>query len=97
MTLLETFFSGFVAAGIAAMLTNPIDVIKTNLMANKDKYFHSYWNCVKFLYQEEGIKVFSRGIIFRTLHVGVMSMIFFGGYEQFLNFCILKHSEVHSK
>ena len=93
MTLPETMISGFTAGGIAAIITNPLDVVKTNLMVNKDKYFDSYWKCVKFLYREDGIGVFLRGFMFRFLNIGAMSMIFLGGYEKFLNFCIKKHSE----
>lgn len=89
-----TAVSGFLAGGVASICTNPIDVIKTNLMANKDRVFDSYWKCIKFLYQEEGLRAFSRGIAFRFFHVGFMSLIFFCGYETFLRFCIMKHREL---
>ena len=94
MSLFETMIAGFIAGGSASLLTNPIDVIKTNLMSNKDKFFDSYWNCVKFLYQEDGLKAFARGFGFRFIHVGIMSMVFFSGYEKFLNFCIRKHAQI---
>lgn len=97
MSLPETMASGFIAGGMAAIFTHPVDVIKTNLMVNKDIYFRSYFKCVKFLYNEDGIKAFARGLGLRYVHVSVLYMIFFAGYEQFLNFCICKHAELSQR
>ena len=90
MNFLESAISGCIAGGIAALFTNPIDVIKTNLMINIDKKFNTYLDCMKFLYQEDGFKAFYRGAIYRTIHVSIMSVVVFSAYENLLNYTIKK-------
>lgn len=90
MNKLETVFAGFSSGGFAALCTNPIDVVKTNLMVDKTKYFKNYFHCMRFLYQENGMRAFTRGITYRTCHVGLMSIVFFSFYEHLLNLSIRK-------
>ena len=97
MTSIESMFSGFVAAQVAALLTNPIDVVKTNLMVSKDQVFDTYLKCVYFLFQEEGIRAFFRGVLFRSVQVGLISILFFPIYENVLNYTIIKQSEFLNK
>ena len=90
MTTQETILAGGIAGGFASVFTNPIDVVKTNLMANKDNFFESYWHCTKFMYREDGFKVFFRGLLYRSFHVTLVSIVFFLGYEKMLNHCMKK-------
>ena len=81
----QTIICGFLAGGISAFLTNPNDVIKTNIMGVKcqpTNYERSgVFETGKSLYQNHGIRVFWRGSVYRFFHVGFMSISFFFGYE----------------
>ena len=81
----EAMISGFFAGAVSGSLTNPIDVVNANLMANKDIYFKSYSKCIHASYNESGILAFMRGIHLRTFHIGLLCSVFYGGYEQILN------------
>lgn len=66
---------------LAAALTNPIDVVKTRLMTQRDKYYANTFNCFTSIYREEGVKGFTKGIHIRTAALGFFGTIFFGMYE----------------
>lgn len=82
---LESMKCGFLAGGLAAFLTNPNDVVKTNVMGekNKDKEFrmNGFLRAAKLLYHENGFMVFWKGAGYRVVHVGLMSISFFFAYE----------------
>lgn len=80
----ETAISGFVAGSIAAVFTNPVDVVKTNIMTQKKLIYTGFVDCCRKLYKEHGIKVFTRGTKYRVLSVGGISAFFFLGYEVFM-------------
>lgn len=84
----ESAIAGAAAGGTAGVFTNPIDVLKTNYMADKTGMFKSYLHCFRFLLKEEGPRVFLRGMMYRLVHVSSMSVVFFMAYEQFLNWSI---------
>lgn len=66
---------------LGAALTNPIDVVKTRLMTQRDKYYASTFNCFKSIKREEGFKGFAKGIHIRTAALGFFGTVFFGMYE----------------
>lgn len=86
MTKFETFKAGFIAGSVAAALTNPIDVIKTNIMTQKTVIYTGFIDCSSKLYRENGIKVFARGLGYRFVTIGCMSVFFFSGYETLMEF-----------
>lgn len=84
MNTRETVIAGFTAGSIAGILTTPIDVVKTNIMTQKDIIYSGFIDCYKKLYKEHGIKVFGRGAFYRFTAVGGVSAFFFLGYEVFM-------------
>lgn len=38
---------GILGGGIASILTNPIDVVKTNIMTSKEIKYHGFFDCSK--------------------------------------------------
>lgn len=86
MTRIETCKAGFIAGSVAATLTNPIDVIKTNIMTQKTIIYSGFADCAGKLYRENGATVFTRGITYRVGAIGCMSVFFFSGYEILMEF-----------
>ncbi len=86
LSQLEAAFSGFMAGSTAALLTNPIDVIKSNIMTQKQIIYSGFWDCASKLYAEHGIMVFTRGAMYRYLQIGSMSISFFLAYETAMTF-----------
>ena len=84
MTTTETLKAGFIAGSVAAVLTNPIDVIKTNIMTQRTVIYSGFADCAAKLYEDHGLKVFGRGMVYRVSAIGSMSLFFFGGYETFM-------------
>ena len=82
----ETLLSGFVAGSTAAVVTNPIDVVKTNIMTQKTQIYDGFFHCARDLYNKNGIMVFTKGMGYRYITIGSMSVFFFLGYETFMEF-----------
>jgi len=86
LSKLEAAFSGFMAGSTAALLTNPIDVVKSNIMTQKQIIYSGFWDCASKLYNEHGLMVFTRGAMYRYLQIGSMSISFFLAYETAMKF-----------
>lgn len=67
---------------IAAFLTNPIDVVKSRLMTQRDKYYSNTFNCFKSIYYDEGPRGFLKGAHVRVPSIGFTGVIFFAIYER---------------
>lgn len=91
LAMYQSFLSGGLAGGIAGLLTNPIDVVKTNLMTDSKGKFKGFFDCIKFLTEEESMMFITRGAFFRTFQMALVSSILFCGYETILNMVIDKH------
>ena len=85
LSAFEAALVGFIAGGSAAFLTNPNDVVKSNVMGEKGSgqefRLKGVVQSATSLYKEHGIRVFFRGALIRSLHVGFMSISFFFWYE----------------
>jgi solute carrier family 25 S-adenosylmethionine transporter 26 len=75
---------GAIAGMTAGFLTNPIDVIKTKLMCTK--YHTHVIKIIPYIYKTEGFLGFFKGIIYRTIYLGLSSSIFFLIYEKLRRF-----------
>ncbi|PXF44814.1 S-adenosylmethionine carrier 1, chloroplastic/mitochondrial [Gracilariopsis chorda] len=81
----EATVLGFVVGAIAAILTNPFDVIKTRFMTQStgsERKYHSILQCFRRLVREEGPSVLMRGVAARVLWVGPGSGITLAVYER---------------
>ncbi len=81
LTIEESIIGGFISGSVAGFMTNPIDVIKTNMMTQNEIIYSGFADCGKKIYLEEGIMVFSKGILHRTILTGFVNGIFFVTYE----------------
>jgi solute carrier family 25 S-adenosylmethionine transporter 26 len=93
----ETFtycLCGAQAGGIAALLTTPIDVVKTRIMTtNKgDKFdIKKMLPTFKAIYINEGASNLFSGVHVRVAYISIGGMIFFGVNEYFKKLIEFKH------
>jgi len=73
--------NGSLAGGISGLVTTPIDVIKTKLMTNPEKYV-SPRQALQLVLQEEGIGALSKGWHVRFGYLSFGGIFFFGMYER---------------
>lgn len=73
--------SGFLAGSCAAAVSNPFDVIKTNLQLDDRKVWGSTRDCVRNLVKNWGYNVFLSGMIPRVLQLGPSAAIVMTSYE----------------
>lgn len=74
---------GATAGMVAAAITTPIDVIKTNLMCNP--HIHSIKDIIHAIYAKQGLYGFIAGLPPRVIYLGGASSIFFMSYESLRN------------
>lgn len=72
---------GAVAGGCAALLTNPIDVVKTRLMTQSRSIYPSTVGAFRVIYRREGLRAFWTGWQLRLLYTTMGGMLFFGTFE----------------
>ena len=68
-------FAGASAGAVAAVLTNPLDVVKTRMITRPIEHV-TVAQTVRLLFREGGLQIFSRGIIPRVLHLAPNSALY---------------------
>ncbi|KAF8952427.1 mitochondrial carrier domain-containing protein [Flammula alnicola] len=81
----EAAACGSIAAGVAAALTTPLDVLKTRVMldtrdASKEK-LPLLPSRLRTIYVTEGVKALFAGVVPRTLRISAGGAVFLGVYE----------------
>jgi solute carrier family 25 S-adenosylmethionine transporter 26 len=74
---------GSIAGATAAALTTPLDVIKTRIMLTKQQEGAQIGIPESFarVYRKEGFSVFWKGVVPRTIWIGLGGAVFLGVYE----------------
>jgi solute carrier family 25 S-adenosylmethionine transporter 26 len=70
---------GFVAGGVAAALTTPLDVIKTRIMLSSGD--RSIIRMAAAIWNEKGVRGFGAGIVPRVMWISIGGSIFLGVYD----------------
>lgn len=83
------FCNGVVAGALASIVTQPADVIKTNVQLHPKKY-RQLKQVLIYIYQEKGIYGFWRGIVPRTLRRTLMTALAWTVFEEIMRRCKLK-------
>jgi len=80
---LATALTGAFAGGVAAGLTNPLDLIKTRLMTeeNMTKSRRSVVQVFQQVWREEGPLAFFKGVVPRVMWISFGGCVFFSAYE----------------
>jgi len=90
---------GALAGGIAAVLTTPLDVVKTRIMvadAGIHKHHLKFSSVLISTYNEKGIKGLFAGLTPRFMWITIGSYIFFGVYDFAKNICCEKMLASHN-
>lgn len=70
------------AALVSAAVTNPIDVVKTKMMVQRQTVYVSTLDCLSQVHHQEGLAGFLRGITVRVPMITATGVIFFSVYEK---------------
>ena len=80
----ESMMIGAISSSLSAALTNPIDVIKTRIMTNKDNIlsFGNIFNTANTIVRNEGLAtLLTSGLMQRTIYFAPSAAIFYVTYE----------------
>eukprot|EP01017_Pseudomicrothorax_dubius_P022462 TRINITY_DN2431_c0_g1_i2.p1 TRINITY_DN2431_c0_g1~~TRINITY_DN2431_c0_g1_i2.p1 ORF type:complete len:281 (+),score=43.10 TRINITY_DN2431_c0_g1_i2:127-969(+) len=72
-----TSINGCIAASIAALVTTPLDVIKTRLMTQKSGYYKNVFDCASKIIREEGAKNLFKAWHIRVFCISSGGILFF--------------------
>lgn len=78
----EAAACGAVAGTFSAAVTSPLDRIKTLLMTDSAAYGGSVASCAAKIWQEEGMRGITTGMVPRVVYIAPSVVIFFIVYEQ---------------
>mmetsp|Transcript_5196 Transcript_5196/g.12203 ORF Transcript_5196/g.12203 Transcript_5196/m.12203 type:complete len:115 (-) Transcript_5196:1344-1688(-) len=81
LPLWQTALIGFTAAGLASVLTHPLDTVKTLQMVDSEYGKMTVGSSIVKLYREEGAAGFFRGAAARVMLVSAAGLIFFWANE----------------
>ncbi len=86
----EVFLSSVFSTTIASLINNPLSVIKITMQKNNFIHRRKSNNklsrilpTIKFLYKENGIKRFYRGLLPNFTYHSLTVILFFGIYEKY--------------
>lgn len=82
LTPAEAAVCGAVCGTVSAALTAPLDRIKTLLMTDSSAYGGTVVSCIAKIWQQEGLKGFTIGVLPRVTYIAPSVAIFFIAYEQ---------------
>jgi len=82
LSAVEAAICGAVSGTFSAGITSPLDRIKTLLMTDSASYGGSVASCAAKIWQEEGLKGFTTGLVPRVVYIAPSVVIFFIAYEQ---------------
>lgn len=86
-TVGESAYYGSIAGGIAAFLTNPLDVAKTRIMLadrNESSASGRIFETLNSIRQERGMRGLFAGVVPRVTWISIGAAIFLGSYESAL-------------
>ncbi|KAL8586843.1 hypothetical protein ACOMHN_052719 [Nucella lapillus] len=86
---LMNFCNGVMAGALASVVTQPADVIKTNIQLQHNGHRHLKQVLI-YIYQERGMYGFWRGIVPRTLRRTLMTALAWTVFEEIMRRCKLK-------
>ncbi len=81
LSALESAACGAFAGSISAAITSPLDRIKTILMTDGAAYGGSVISCAAKIFQEEGIRGLTTGMVPRVVYIAPSVAVFFVAYE----------------
>ncbi|KAJ6216110.1 hypothetical protein RDWZM_010610, partial [Blomia tropicalis] len=88
----QSMICGSVAGAVAAFITTPLDVAKTNIMlagfrdSNQNiNTSLNYYQTIRDIYRRNGIDGLFAGAVPRVLWISIGGAIFLGGYEKVLS------------
>ena len=82
LSAVESAVCGAVAGTISAGITTPLDRIKTLLMTHSGAYGGTVASCASKIWQNEGLRGFTTGLVPRVTYIAPSVVIFFIAYEQ---------------
>jgi len=84
-----THFTASTLAGIiAAVITSPLDVVKSRVMNAEKGYYRSSLDCAMRTFKSEGLFAFYRGFVPYAVRLTPHTIITFLAFEQFNNACL---------
>lgn len=83
LTFWENARNGAISAVVAAIVTNPIDVVKTHMMTSAADTPLGLFATSREIYKLQGLKGFFKALDVRIANAAVSSIIFFSMYEHF--------------
>lgn len=89
MEPLVDFCNGVMAGALSSIVTQPADVIKTNIQLQHKGHQHLK-QVLMYIYQERGVSGFWRGIVPRTLRRTLMTALAWTVFEEIMRRCKLK-------
>ena len=83
LTFWENARNGAISAVVAAVVTNPIDVVKTHMMTSTAEKPLGMLATFREIYRHQGFRGFFKALDLRIAGAAVSSIIFFSTYEHF--------------
>jgi len=80
----EAAVIGAVSGGFSAVVTTPLDVVKTRLMLGADSHgvaYRGFRDATARIYAEGGMATLFSGVVPRTMLISLGGVFFFGSYE----------------